>query len=74
MNMRGETKGCDFCNVSALGHTWRDIGPPAKGLSSAEVVSWWSPATYIPAGGFPLCYKAVSLCFLVTMVLASAVV
>lgn len=74
MNMKGETKGCDFCNFSALGHTWRQVDPPGKGLSSAEVVSWWRSATYLPAVGFPLCYKAVSLCFLVMVALASAVV
>lgn len=74
MNMKGETKGCDFCNFSALGHTWSQVGPPGKGLSSVEVVSWWRPATYLPAVGFPLCYKAVSLCYLEMMPLASAVV
>lgn len=55
MNMKGETKGCDFCNFSALGHTWGQVGPPGKGLSSVEVVSWWRPATCLPAVGFPLC-------------------
>lgn len=39
MNMKGEAKGCDFCNFSALGHTWRQVGPPGKGPSSAEVAS-----------------------------------
>lgn len=69
MNMKGETKGCDFCNFSALGHTWSQGGPPGKGLSSVEVVFWWRLATCLPAVGFPLCYKAVSLCFLEMMTL-----